>query len=348
MARVTLISRYLEQEVLSLAKALAAQQNDILILTSKNSEVPAGFTIPVFMPFDKWNVIEAAKLFPRLLSQMPDVLHFVFSKKNDEPGAAHWLLAQLIQPLPRKVIAASFFYTPKDINARKLKEFLRRCHIATFGARMHLLQARRRVPNMKTPVLEVIPPLSDLPTMEESFPSVDVERLTHSLGDFFVVPGTPKEFFAFASKEDLYFPKPIQLLFLGPRSQRRQADFTAFHLGPVSPSDLSYVLQKSMGLLLAFSDLSVLELQQYQRWGLRTKAPILARPSQNELFSGLVIEGKTGWTLEVGERSLHDLLLHNPSLRPTKKPDEEPSYNLVDSTANELNRLYHKAISLRS
>jgi hypothetical protein len=108
------------------------------------------------------------------------------------------------------------------------------------------------------------------------------------------------------------------------------------------------VLQKSLGLLLAFSELSVLELQQFHAWTAKTKTPLLVRPSQNQLFPGLVLEGKNGWILEAGEKSLRDLLLINPELRLPKNPDEDPKFNLTDLAINELSRLYYKAMALRS
>ncbi len=348
MARITLITRYLGPEVIALAKALSAQQNDLLILTSKNTQVPADFKIPVFTPFNKWSVAEALRLFPRFFSQMPDVLQFIFSKPGDEPQWAHWLLAQLFQPFPRRIIAASFFYSPTQIKKRKLYEFLRHCHLITYGAHGHLLQTRRLLPKLKHPVMEVIPPLSELPIVSELPASQDVQRLVQSLGKYFLVPGSPEDFFERAKKSELFFSESIHFLFLGPRRESRKVDLSYFHLGEVTPNDLSFAMQNSLGLLLAYSDLSVLELQQYHSWSLRTKTPILARPSQNQLFPGLVLDSKTGWILEESEKSLRDLLLHNPNLKIAKKPDEEPSYNLVDSTTNTLNRLYYKAISLRS
>ncbi len=352
MARITLITRHLGPEVLTMAKSLAAQQNEVLILTSKDNSIPPHFKVPIFTPFLKWNVLEVLRLFPRFFSQMPDVVHFIFSRPDDEPGVAHWLLAQMFQPVPRRVIASSFFHPPSKMNNHlnkfKLQEFLRNCHVVTHGAHGHLLQMRRLLPKLNVPVMEIIPPLAEIPSNIEAAPVSDTLRLVQSLGRYLVVPGTPEDFYSRAKKSELIFSEPLQILFLGSRKESRKADLSCFHLGETSPNDLFYVLQNSSGLLLAFSDLSVLELQQYSTWCSKTKTPILARPSQNKLSPGLVHDAKTGWILEDDEKSLRDLLLLNPQLKTNKKPDEEPSFNLVDSTTNTLNRLYYKAILLRS
>ena len=176
----------------------------------------------------------------------------------------------------------------------------------------------------------------------------EVERLVKSLRKFFLVPSTPEDFFSHVKKSELFFSEPIHFLFLGPRQEHHRPDLAYFHLDNPSSGDLLYAMENSLGMLLAYSDLSVLELQQYYSWSLRAKVPLLVRPMQNELFPGLVHEGKNGWILDDGEKSLRSLLLHNPHLKLSKKPDEEPSFSLLDQSSNTLNRLYYKAISMRS
>ena len=348
MARITLITRHLGSEVRALAKSLMAQQNEVLILTSKSAEIPIDFNIPVFTPFKDWSLLEGLRLLPRLLSQMPDVIHFIFSKPGDEPESVHWLIAQLLQPIPRRITAASFFYSPSDLKQRKLRRFLKQSHIVTYGAHGHLLQTRRRFPELNIPVTDVIPPLWEIPKLNLAPPRPEVERLVHSLHRFFLVPASPEEFFSHVKKSELFFSEQVQFLFIGSRKEKPRPELNYFHLEDPRPDDLLFAMQKAEGLLLAYSDLSILELQQFHAWSLRTKVPLLIRPAQNELFPGLVQEGKNGWILDDGEKSLRHLLIQNPQLKLQKKPDEEPSFSLLDQSTNTLNRLYYKAISLRS
>jgi hypothetical protein len=111
-------------------------------------------------------------------------------------------------------------------------------------------------------------------------------------------------------------------------------------------------LQKSKALLLAFSDLSALELQRFFQLSIKTKTPIIIRPRQNDLFPGLVIQDRTGWVLQNGEASLRELLQNNPnldlnlSLEPSA--NRNLSHDLIDSSINELHRFYQRALASRS
>ncbi len=343
MARVAIISKKIDPEIQILNEALSSQGHEVSCLT----------------PFKQGTLIEALKFFPHLLASSPDIVHFLFLKKEDRPQLFHWALAQLLQVVPRKIVTISFFYSP-DISSLKL---LRHCHLVTFGTSGHLLEARRACPWLQAQVMDVLPPLSRLPNHNELPPQKTVEKLVKSIGQYFVVPGSPRSFLK--SLQGKSIPSNLasmKFLFTGSRETsfnlESQIGIQDFYLhfdedsqrGPSGSNihDLFFAIKNSSGLLLAFSELTVLELQQYHAWSLRSKTPLLASPKQNRSFPGLVLEGISGWVLNEGLGSLRKLLLENPSLKTLKKPDEKLSFHFLDSTTNNLNRLYTKAISLRS
>jgi hypothetical protein len=351
MAKIALICHNLHPQVLNLATQLSTHKNEVLLITSRDQtmdeQYPENVNFQIIRPFQKWSAMEAIRLFTRLLGNMPDVFHFVFTNSNQTPTVAHFVLGQLLQPIPGRVVASSFFHSPNELSHFRMKLFLRGHHLVTWGTSAHLLNARRKLSISKHSLSEVIPPLSNENLQSTDTHSIQMEQLLNSLGDYLLIPGNPEDFFKKAKKNELTFENKMKLVFLCERPETRKHQLDVFYLGNPVGVDLLYAIQKARGILLAFSDLSLLELQQFYQWGRLTGTPLLVRPRQTEMHPGIVTENKTGWVLPQGETSLRDLLKQNPSLRIQRKQDQQPMLDLVDSTMNELNRLYHKAIALR-
>jgi hypothetical protein len=337
-----------------------AQQNEVTLITSRKETIPENLNFQVMRPFRRWNAIEAIRLFPRLLSRMPDVLHFVFSEAHQKPTVAEWLLCQFIQPIPGKVAAVSFFHAPQDFDSIWLRAFLKSCHLITWASRSHLLASKRTHHLSRNPIIEVLPPFFDIPEMREASHEEsheEVAKLTSTLQDYFLIPSDPEDFFNAVKKDDLFFDEKINYLFLSVRPPLKNTflqkhDLTFFYLPSTNSQDIELAIRKAKALLLAFSDLSVLELQRFFQLSLKTKTPLIIRPRQNDLFPGLVIPGRTGWVLEDGETSLRELFLNNPKLDLNLSPDQNTNRNLshdmIDSSVNELHRFYKRALAARS
>lgn len=356
MAKIALVSRSINHEVLDLARSLMAQQNEVTLITSRTENIPDNLSFQVITPYKKWNAFETFRLFPRLLSQMPDIIHFVFSEANQKPTIAEWLLCQLIQPIPGKIAAVSFFHSPTDFDSVWLKAFLRSCHLITWASRSHLLASKRSHKLSRNPVVEVLPPFFDLPNTQEP-QHEEVEKLTTTLNRYFVVPSDPEDFYKAVKKEELFFDEKFNFLFLAERPVLKNKlfqkhDLSYFYLSSNESTDIELALKKSKALLLAFSDLSVLELQRYFQLSLRTKTPLIIRPRQNDLFPGLVVPDRTGWVLQNGEDSLRELIHNNPNLDLNlsleRNSNRNLSHDLIDSSINELHRFYQRALVSRS
>lgn len=91
----------------------------------------------------------------------------------------------------------------------------------------------------------------------------------------------------------------MKLVFLCERPETRKHDLDVFYLGNPVGVDLLYTIQKARGILLAFSDLSLLELQQFYQWGRLTGTPLLIRPRQTEMHPGIVTQQLVGFFLKV-------------------------------------------------
>lgn len=356
MAKIALVSKSVNHEVLDLARSLTAQQNEVTLITSRTENIPNNLSFQVITPYKKWNAIETFRLFPRLLGQMPDIIHFVFSEANQKPTVAEWLLCQLIQPIPGRIAAVSFFHSPADFNSAWLKAFLKSCHLITWASRSHLLASKRTHKLSRNPVVEVLPPFFDLPNAIVA-DHEEVEKLTSALHRYFLVPCDPEDFYKVAKKEELFFDEKFNFLFLAERPALKNKllqkhDLSYFYLPSNEASDFEIALRKSKALMLAFSDLSVLELQRYFQLSLKTRTPLIIRPHQNDLFPGLVIPERTGWILQNGEASLRELIHNNPNLDLNlsleRNSNRNLSHDLIDSSINELHRFYQRALVSRS
>jgi hypothetical protein len=347
MAKVGLVAKHLSPEVLSLAKALSSQKEDVLIITSQNTVLPDSLEFPVITPFENWSVMETLRLFPRLLPQMPDVLHFVYATPDEVPTGGDWLLAKLLQPFPRKAVLASFFYSPEK-GSRWLSAFLHACHGVSWGSHIHLLQARRAGLVSEWLATEVIPPFWT-PDIDPQAPvTQELQELTEKIEPFIFVPGSAADFFKNARREELFFDQPVNFLFLGKRKIQNQKLSNCYFLEQDNLQNCKFVSEKAQAVLLAFNDFTLSELQRNWVWSQTLGVPLLVNYQQNEVFPGLVNEGKTGWVLGKDEESLRTLVrdgFKRPGLK--SKPSNLP-FPIFDSASNQLARLLNRALTART
>jgi len=348
MARIALISRQLHEEVIALARSLAAQRNDVRILTSQDQTIPVGFEIPLMTPFSTWSLLEGTKLFPHLLASLPDVLHFVFTSKDEQPSAAEILLSGLFSGLPRRAVTCSFFYAPREASATRLRLFLRNCHAVTWGSHVHLLQAKRLHLLSRKNLTDVMPPLATNFGEEEVSISADLQRLTSTLKEYWVVPGSAEDFFLGERTRNWGEENKSSFLFLQARARvpREWTSRIAF-LPELSSSERIHVLRQSIGLVTAYHEYSLLELQTFYQWARQASIPLLISAEQNHLFPGLVRENKTGWVIREGSQSWDEIHRRRRNLDLSQYLDENPPFSLVDSATNQLNRLFAQARATR-
>jgi hypothetical protein len=349
MAKIALITQKLTPEFLGFAKALHFHRHEIMIITSTEASIPEGLPYEVLTYFKKWSTLEALRLFPRLVGHSPAVWHFVFSDFSEEKfRPAQWILAQLARAIPGRVVACSFFDTPFDVPLWKLRPLMRSCDIVTTGSRESLMYLKRQSVLHRFCQTEVLPPLlnqtEEIPSTEGQHDQ-DLEKLAQSLKPFLVVPSSRLS----SGTEWSEITAKIALVFLGTRPDQKASPSHVYFVGShLNTVDLSYLLSHSSGLLTAFDDLSEIELMRFHNLCSLTKTPTLANPRQAEALPGFCVTKKNGWLLEKGVQSFRQLLFDNPELRLPQPQFERRSYEIADSTLNELNRLYSKVQHLKS
>jgi hypothetical protein len=140
---------------------------------------------------------------------------------------------------------------------------------------------------------------------------------------------------------------PLDFVVLRPPPRKGSSHPHVFYTGDLFPAERDAFLQKAQALCLLYGDYSVLELQLFHQWSEAHHLPVIATKHQLELWPGLCWHTKSGWVLEDTPDPLQALLVENPSLTLERGFENYPHRELVDSTLNELLRLYQKSFKLR-
>jgi hypothetical protein len=343
MAKIALLTQRITPEALGLARALKFHRHDVLLITSAMEAVPDDLGYQVLTYFKSWSAFEALRFFPRILGQAPDVWHFVFSDTaSEKPTSAHWVLAQLARALPGRVIASSFYDSLFEMSSARVAPFLRTCDIVTTATRENLMLVKRKGWLHRFSETEVLPPfvIPGSARMEKSLDQ-DLHQLIEAATPFLVLPSEHLPNLDWSS-----ILSKVQLIVCGPRPDRSPDG--VFYIGRGVPeSEMHGILDRSLGLLTAFDEYSVVELLKYQRLCSETKTPILASPRQAEALPGLCVHKRNGFWIQEPSQ-LYQLLLDNPRLDIQSPLFESVKTDLADSALNELNRLYSKIRHLKT
>jgi hypothetical protein len=360
MSKIALISKKLGPQTLALAQALKGQLHEITLITSQNEVPPIGWSEPVLSYFKKWNLFEAVRFFPSLVKSDSEIFHFVIDD-NEPITNGQILLAQMIRAIPYKINVSSFFYHNNQeglITQQRLNLFIKSQDAVTFANQERLMWHRRKLNLTKQVTSEIFQPLlsydflnphsanKESKQIQETNTESNEEllQICKKLKPFVVVPTTETDFlnqipdFPFA-----HFP--FRFVFWGPRKKIEHLHY--FCLGDLTEAEKMLTIEKSQGVLLAFSDFSTTELQKFLECSAITGRPLLIRPQQLRLAPGLVRNNKTGYILERGLASLEQIARTNPTLSVPERVQSEDLTQWMDNGLNELNRLYNKAFSNR-
>lgn len=337
--KILIVAEELTSVVWTFAMSLHEQRQEIILLTSRNEVVDQVPPFQIMTPFQTWSLREGFKLVPRVLSWNPDIIHFLFTHRRHHPRPAQWVLSSVFASLPQKTLAASFFV---DGSLRTITDraFLRLFDLNTFGTRTQLMRMKRKKVLPKSAIADVLPPIEGNQFVRPSQIRPELEQLIQSLGRFVLLPDPPPSHLDIR----LLNQKGLEVLVLSDRF-RKKTDF--FSTGPLSGSERDFVFSRAAGLIAAECDLSVLELQRYREICERHQIPIVVTPYQNELLPGLCWHGKSGWILDKGLGGLELLLAQHPHLLLAKGYHSLTGQELVDTTLNELVRLYRRAYEAR-
>ncbi len=343
MAKIALISENWTEPIEALAKSLKEQKHEVLFVTGRNTLIENTLDLQVLAYFKNWTAWEAIKLFPRLLSNPPEIWHFIFTNPQvEKPKSAHWAIAGLARSLPHRAVAASLYGSVLAVKDFSWKPFFRLCHFVTLGTRESLMSFKRRGFLTHHSAMEVLPPLLRTAEATDSAKilSDQVDRLTRALHPYFLIfsDRLPSEL-----KQGKWL-SPYRLLVLGTRSKSISLPHCFFLSEKLNAQELELLAKKSKAILVAFDDLSLLELIRIHNIAISTGAYLIVNPRQIELYPGLCIHKKTGWVIEPRIEDFKRLLNENPSLTLPLAKWNELIPNSIDSTMNELHRLYTQAL----
>lgn len=342
MAKIALVSRTASSQALGLAQALHLQRHEVIFITGHNQIIDTQVPFKVLTFFKSWSLLEAVRFLPRLISHAPEILHIVISEKNPrETSVAALMLASFIKSLPNRLVALTSYGPPSLKQRLILKPLLRMCDIVTFGTREVLMYHKRNGDLKGNGVTEVLPPLIDfapstLPLDQEK--KQDLVKLTEKLHPFFIIP-TP-----ILNREESWFDFAgnYNFVVLGPRPDHVPSGKFFFVGDNTKNTELDYILKASSGIYLASENFSVLELMQFRGWALHHGLAVFASQRQTEAVPGLCIHDKNGW-LVTGLKHFEQLLQSKTRPKIEINPAADNRSSLVDSTLNELSRLYAKA-----
>lgn len=338
MAKVALITESFSPLVENLAVALGHQKQEVVIITSRAAaeKIPSGLT--VLAPFRKWSALEAMRALPALLSQNFDVWHFLFPTAENRPMGAHWVLATMARGLPQKIIAGSFS-SPDSLQGWDAR-FLALLDLALFANRSFLMQAKRRRQLAPHTLAEVLPPLDGGPPSSDARIREETHRLLDSLRPFLILPDLQEgpEWLAHS---------PLDFVVLKPHPKRGSKHPRVFYTGELTPAERDLFIERSRAICLLYGDYSVLELQRFHQWSEKSQRPLIARRLQTEIWPGLCWHLKSGWILEDDKDALRNLLIENPTLALPSGFENYSRRELVDSTLNQLLRLYQRTFMQR-
>ncbi len=262
---------------------------------------------------------------------------------------------------------------PNWLERIKLQLFLRQMDLITTGTRENLMYLKRNLVKTSRTQLEVLPPLPvDWEQWKNKHQYVkttshlsELEILCRNSQPYLFVPTQIYE-----RETMLPLCDHFHILSLGSRPKKHLSEektnsvsttestaSTPFrteankpssvtknrihYLGSdLSESDIQYVVENSKGICTALEELSLLELVKIQTWAQKAGKPIIANRRQVELLPGFVQDKKTGWVIDGHSRDILHIKASNPHFNLNLKKGNVTTGPLVDSTINELNRLY--------
>lgn len=367
MAKIILVSKQVTETSWQLAQALKSQQHEVVLLTSYG-ESPRDDSpgIDLMAYFRRWNVAEGLKIIPGLFGLHPQILHILLDE--DKLNSAQLVLATFAKSHPSCVLTTSLLNIRRGLHRRNLVRYLiEESDIITCPTVETLGQLRGLNIKSKRQGRGILPPvlnLKNVPNKEHDFDqeqSQQLEMLTR--GEFIVIPFREPQF----QPKDKAFERICQIaqkykvVLLGSYSQwsvrdrKRFAAWMEHHhcqnnwviTGDISPETVQILFQKSTAVFLAGQDFSPIEMTEYYNRAIQSHAGLILDSQQSSLHADLWKNTENCWILN-GNSLENDLekLLAKSSLKLPESLSERLAQDrhLIDSSLNELNRLYNRAL----
>lgn len=366
MAKIILVSKHVNATSWQLAQALKSQQHEVVLLTSHGEDVPDSNGIEFMGFFKRWSLLEGLRIIPGLFGLQPQILHILLDEDNMNP--AQIILSTFAKSHPSCVLTTSLLHIRHGLSRRNPVRYLLEesdivtCPTVEALGQLRGLNVRRSTRQGRG----ILPPVLDLKGEIKSEHAVEEDIIAQSLmnEDFVVVPFRAS---CFTPESQTFIrirtiAQKYKVLLWGTYSHWSLRDRKKFALwmeefgcghhwavtGTMSPHLSHLLLKKSTALILAGQNLTPVEMTEYYMRAIESHAVLVLDSKQSSVHSDLWKNTVNCWILDY--HHLHrDLvkLLARPHLRLPESLSEQlaKDRHLIDSSLNELNRLYNRALN---
>ncbi len=366
MAKIILVSKHVNATSWQLAQALKAQQHEVVLLTS-HGEVPEDTSGIEFMGyFKRWSLLEGLRIIPGLFGLQPQILHILL--EDDKMNPAQMVLSTFAKSHPTCVLTTSLLNIRYGLSRRNpVRYLIEESDIITCPTVETLGQLRGLNVRSTRQGRGILPPVLDLKNEATDVMSdEDDERFLFGLDQepYVVVPFREA---SFAPESDSFvrirtLAQKYKVVLWGSYSHwslRERKKFAAWMdefqcgshwsvTGPLSQPLGRLLLEKSSAFVLAGQNLSPVEMTEYYMRAIQSHAVLVLDSKQTSIHSDLWKNTVNCWVLN-HHHLQRDLikLLAKPHLRLPESLSEQlaEDRHLIDSSLNELNRLYNRALN---
>lgn len=367
MAKIILVSKHVNATSWQLAQALRSQQHEVVLLTSYGEVPPQETTGIEFMAyFKRWSFLEGLRIIPGLFGLQPQILHLVL--EEDRMNSAQMLLSTFAKSHPTCVLTTSLLNIRLGLTRRNPVRYLvEESDIITCPTIETLGQLRGLNVRSNRQGRGILPPVLDLKAQNptDEMPNEEEVRLLKFLGEdsFILIPfreaGFNPERETFVRLRTL--AQKHKVVLWGTYSHwslRDRKKFAAWMeefqcgshwtvTGQLSETLGRILLEKCAAFFLAGQNFSPVEMTEYYMRAIPCKTTLILDSRQTSVHSDLWKNAVNCWVLN-HHHLQKDLvkLLTRPHLRLPESLSEKlaEDRHLIDSSLNELNRLYNKAL----
>ncbi len=368
MAKIILVSKVVSPTTWQLAHALRTQQHEVTILTSYKEE-PLGelHNIQFMAYFKKWNFTEGFKILIGFFGFQPQILHIIL--EDDRMNKAQILLSTFAKAHPSCVLTTSLLNIRYGLHYKNpVRYLIEQSDIITCPTVEALGQLRGLNVRASSQGRGILPPALDFRDNhlgENSIDDTEV-RLSADLNkeDYFVVPFREPRFNPKSGNFQRIqtLAKKYKVVLWGSYSHwslRERKQFAVWMkdnnldrrwvmTGPITIQLSKNILKSSKAMILAGQKFTPLEITEYYLRAIQAGSVLILDSRQSGVHADLWKSAVNCWILNQ-ENLLNDLnaLLERQDLALPEVLSELHTQNeqLMDSSLNELNRLYNKALS---
>lgn len=368
MAKIILVSPHVNETTWQLARALRAQQHEVVLLTSYKEQVDDTDGVEFMGYFRKWSLLEAVRLAPALFGLRPQILHLLLEEDSLNPAQA--LLAAFARSYPGCILTTSLLHIRRGLNRLNLARYLvEESDIVTCPTVENLAELRGLKIRSRRQGRGILPPVLNLNQAEtEAGEEIVGEKKISGFLEtdpYVVVPFQESEFNPHA---DFFLrlgilARKYKVVLWGSHSSwslRTRKQFARWMeeqgmgerwivTGPLSIQTSQELLRGSEALFLVGLPLTPVEITEYFLKAIQSQATLVLDSAQTSVHGGLWQDGINCWMLHTGFINTElEKLLEKKTLRiPNASRAIVQERQWLDHPLNELSRLYHRALDYK-